>query len=398
MQSFTLDLFFVVVEFAFLDAVSSSLGFAAFFFFSALIFGYRLFSWSDVDYGDAGGSVVCVVPSYQDADVLHRSVESLLGSDYEDLKVVGVLEEDDEEGLNIAEGLQERFDGFEYMVNGYPGSKAGALNYAVENTESDYVGFFDADQVVDEEFISSAVVELNNSSDVVQGRNMPESQDFFGGLTYYQDLFFKLPRQLTRYITGFRLVLTKSTIFKREKLNKLGKFDEELLTEDIDYAFRTYRNDLNVSTFLKLGSREASPVCFDDWWCQRKRWMLGYFQVLSKNIGILRRNWSSRSFLSVLLGVFSIFGSFFMLLLVSKFLLLVFMGVSSIYILPVLIIYLIAISGLVNNSLSENRIGRIKSWPVSPFIFPIFSLITIKSFVEFLLGRNKTWYRVKKKI
>lgn len=395
-QSFTLDLFFVVIELAFLDAVSSSLGFAAFFFFSAAIFLYRLVSWGDVNYSDAEGSVVCVVPSYRDAEVLHRSVESLLNSDYSDLKVVGVLEEDDEEGLDVAERLEGKFDGFEFLVNGYPGSKAGALNYAVERTESDYVGFFDADQVIESGFVPQAVKLLENY-EIVQGRNIPKPKGLIESLSYYESVFFiYVSRQFLNLFTGFSLVGSRSVVMRREVFNRLDGYSEETLTEDYDFAHKCYLNYIDIAD-IPVPIENLAAHSLKDWWGQRKRWMTGFFQVLSKLSGKLFNDFRGRrSILSLLICGGSLLGSFLMLTIVSKFIILLLLGVRVIYVIPLLVLVL---TGLVFRFYDRkynclDRIGY--SWLVLPLIFPFFSIITIRSFVGYIFSSSGNWYRVEK--
>jgi hypothetical protein len=71
-----------------------------------------------------GSTVTAVVPVHRDASVLHRSVESLLTSRYEDLQIVVVDEPDDEASVARARELAND-DRVEVLVNTrYPGSKA----------------------------------------------------------------------------------------------------------------------------------------------------------------------------------------------------------------------------------------------------------------------------------
>jgi len=395
-QRFTLDLFFVVVELAFLDAVSSSLGFAAFFLLSAVIFLYRLFSWTEVDYSGAEGSVVCVVPSYKDADVLHRSVESLLDSEYGDLRVVGVLEEDDDEGIKIASQMEERFDRFECMVNGYPGSKAGALNYAVENTDSDYIGFFDADQVVPASFVPQCV-KLLEDYQVVQGRNVPKPDGLFESLSYYESVFFTyVSRQFLGLFTGFSLVGSRSVLMRRTVFEELGGYSDDTLTEDYDFTHKCYINHVNVSD-IPVPIENLAAHSLRDWWGQRKRWMTGVFQVFSKLSGKLVRDFKGRrSLFSVLICGGSLLGSFLMLTIVSKFLLLLFVGAKFIYAIPISVLVLTALIFRVYDKKYSclDKIGW--NWAFLPLIFPFFSAITIRAFVGFLFSSEATWYRVEK--
>jgi biofilm PGA synthesis N-glycosyltransferase PgaC len=103
-----------------------------------------------------------------------------------------------------------------------------------------------------------------------------------------------------------------------------------------------------------------------------------------------------RSLISILISSFSLIGSFFMLTLVSKFVILMFIGARSIYIVPVAVLLFIALIFRVHD-VRYNFPGRIgASWLLTPLIFPFFGLITVRSFFEFLFDRDVEWYRVDK--
>jgi cellulose synthase/poly-beta-1,6-N-acetylglucosamine synthase-like glycosyltransferase len=120
------------------------------------------------------------------------------------LEVLIVCEEDDGEGIEEAERLSKK-DRVDVLVNDrYAGSKAGAMNFAAEESDSKFIGFFDADQVVRSDFIGEAVAELQGC-DVVTGRNVPKPDGFIESLSYYESVFFTyISRQLLSVLAAVR--------------------------------------------------------------------------------------------------------------------------------------------------------------------------------------------------
>jgi cellulose synthase/poly-beta-1,6-N-acetylglucosamine synthase-like glycosyltransferase len=392
--SFTLDLFFVVVDVFWVEAVFSSLGFAAFILFSSLIYFGRVVLWSPCG-GSAEGSVTCVVPTYRDSDVLHRSVESLLDSGYRDFEVVIVCEEDDEEGIEEAERLSRR-DEVSFLVNSYADNKAGAMNYAAAETDSDYIAFFDSDQCVREDFLGKAVAELQDH-EVVQGRNVPRPDGLIESLSYYESVFFTyVSRQFLTLLTDFRLVGSRSVVMERKVFEEMDGYSDDTLVEDYDFAHRCYLEGVDIAD-VPLPVENLAAHSLRDWWGQRKRWMTGYFQVLSKSVKNFFRDFKGyRSAISVLISAGSIIGSFFILTLVSKFVILLFLGAELIYMMPIAVLLLMALVFRLHDR-RYNFPGSIGfSWLLVPLIFPFFSLITVRSFFEFLFDREMEWYRVEK--
>jgi cellulose synthase/poly-beta-1,6-N-acetylglucosamine synthase-like glycosyltransferase len=390
-----LDLFFVVFEFLWFEAVLSSLGFAAFLLVSSIIYLSRLALWKPS--GDmADGKITCVIPTFMDAEVLDRSVESILESSYRDFEVLIVCESSDDKGIEKAESLSTNGK-VDFLINEkYPGSKAGAMNLAAEETDSEYIAFFDSDQRVRPSFISEMVSQLQ-SHEIVQARNVPKPDGLIESLSYYESVFFTyVSRQLLGIVTGFKLIGSRSIAMQREVFDDLGGYSEDTLTEDYDFAHKCYLNDVDIVD-VPLPVENLAAHSLRDWWGQRKRWMTGYFEVLAKYMKRVFYDFRGlRSIVSVLISAGSLIGSFLMLTLVSKFIVLLILGAGLIYMIPVGVILMLALVFRVYD-VNYNFPGRIGfSWLLVPVIFPFFGLITVRSFFEFLFNQGEEWYRVKK--
>lgn len=363
---------------------------------SSAVFFLRLKFSKNLSTGD-GGSFVCVIPTYMDSGVLDRSVESLLASEYEDYSVFIVCEEDDSEAIERARSFSDDYDRVDVLVNDrYPGTKAGAMNYAAETTDSDYLAFFDVDQKVSEDFLSGAAYRLGDY-DVVQGRNISEPGNFIETLSYYGNVFNYILRQPMSVFTSFALVGGGCSAFKRSSFEKLEGFDERTLAEDYEISHRCYVENLETFEILSMASKEKSASSLSDWWSQMKRWLKGNIQVFALRIRALRNlRKSYRYTASFLIGISTVIGIAFTVTLVSKLLILMFIGIDTGYYVPLISILLLALSARTFDS-AFNSIERPGvTWLFTPVIFPLFGLATLKSGIELLLRNTHTWSRVQK--
>jgi cellulose synthase/poly-beta-1,6-N-acetylglucosamine synthase-like glycosyltransferase len=343
-----------------------------------------------------GPTVTAVVPVHQDAEVLHRSVESLLESRYEDLRVVVVAEPDDEASIERAREYTSR-ERVELLVNTrYPGSKAGAVNYAAEVTESDHLAVFDADERVDPRFVSTAVAKLEGC-DVVQGRTIPEPEGPIETAAYYESVVLgDLSQRLLSAVTDFTMAASRTVVMRREAYETVGGYDPEMLTEDYDFAFACYEADLDVVEQFSYASTIEGAHTVRDWWGQRKRWMTGYAQVLHSLARDCLSPKSYRTVLSPAICAGSVFGNLFMLSLVSKAAVLVVNGAASWVLLPA--------ATLVGSALAlrayDAHAGRLSGigigYLVMPAVLPLYSLAGIKAVVEYVLTWEGEWYSVAK--
>jgi GT2 family glycosyltransferase len=419
------------------QAVIACLSIAGLFCCSALVlFGQLARSRTDESLPTNGPRVAAVVPVHRDATALHRSVESLLASSYEDLHVYVVAEPGDE--ASIARAREYTDDRVTLLVNTrYTGSKAGAINYAAEATEEERLAVFDADERVHPQFVASAVAKLDDC-DVVQGRTVPEPDGVVETVAYYESVLLgDLSKRLLTTVTEFTMAASRAVVMRRTAFERVGGYDPAMLTEDYDFAFRCYEAGLDVREQLAYASTIEGAHTATDWWGQRKRWMTGYVQVFHDllvdwsrpgpdpsartdgglaRIGgsparpsesptrtgwthrLTRRFRNYRTLCSPVVCGASVVGNLFLLSLVSKAAVLVAFGAVGWLALPAATLASAALALRVH----DTRVGRLDGWGVglgwllAPAVLPLYGLVAVKAAVEYLLTWDGEWYSVAK--
>jgi cellulose synthase/poly-beta-1,6-N-acetylglucosamine synthase-like glycosyltransferase len=385
-----------VLTIALLQAEFAVLSFAAFILASAVVF----LAWSarscPREPTADDGSLTAIVPVYRDADVLHRSVESLRNSDYENLDVLIVCEPHDGPTRRRAEELAA-LDGVDYLVNTErPGSKAGAINYAVAETESEFISVHDADELVDAQFLPKAVAKLRDN-DVVQGRTVPEPSGFIESLAYYESVLLSYVSRRVLYVfTEFKMAASRAVVMRREAHEAVGGYDEEMLTEDFFFAYQCYRERLDVAELLDSPARIDAAHTITDWWGQRKRWMTGYSQVLHRLVATMRPATDYRNVLATAICASTVMGSLLMLTMLSKFAVLFVSGSKTLFVFPLGAITLVTL-GIHVHDYSRGLVSAPSwYWLFVPLLLPVYSLSAIKAVVEYVFSWDGEWYHVTK--
>jgi cellulose synthase/poly-beta-1,6-N-acetylglucosamine synthase-like glycosyltransferase len=391
-----LEIAFIALAVVFLQAKLSSVMFTGFISVSSLAYLWSLDRKSHPDPETSGDSVTAIVPVYRDAGVLHRSVESLRQADYEDLEICIVCEPDDVASIDRASELAG-YDDVEYLLNTrYTGSKAGAINYAVEETDSDHVAVFDADEEVDPAFVGRAIAQLDDY-DIVQGRTVPQPDGFVEELAYYESVLLNyVGRRLLYLFTGFTMAASRSVVMRRSAFERVGGYDTGMLTEDFDFAYACYKKRLAVQEMLVHPSKIEAAHSITDWWGQRKRWMTGYAQVLHKMLATIRPMRGYRDLTSVAICASTVGGSLLLLSILSKFLVLALVGARGLFALPIATV----ICATAMLRIYDNRLGNVDdvglAFVLVPLLLPLYSLTAIKAFVEYLFSWDGGWYSVDK--
>jgi GT2 family glycosyltransferase len=426
------------------QAVIACLSISGLFCCSALVlFGQLARSTTDEPLPTNGPRVAAVVPVYRDAAALHRSVESLLASSYEDVHVYIVAEPGDRASIRRAREYTAD-DRVTLLVNTrYSGSKAGAIDYAAEETDEACLAVFDADERVHPKFVASAVATLDDC-DVVQGRTVPEPDGPVETVAYYESVLLgDLSKRLLTTVTDFTMAASRAVVMRRTAFERVGGYDPAMLTEDYDFAFRCYEAGLDVREQLAYASTIEGAHTATDWWGQRKRWMTGYAQVLhdllvdwsrpkpepsartdggrltggrrtgggtspvqtggsSARTGwtdrLARRYRNYRTVLSPVVCGASVVGNLFLLSLVSKAAVLVVFGALAWLALPAATLASAALALRVH----DTRVGRLDGWGIgvgwllAPAVLPLYGLVAVKATVEYPLSWEGEWYSVAK--
>lgn len=381
---------FPLVPGRFSEAAFSMLTFGAFVVGSGALFGLRVRRHRRTGSPSFDGTVTAIVPTYEDAAVLERSVESLLAAEG-DVEVKIVPEPDDPIDVAMARRFADH-DAVECLVNGNEGSKAGAINDAVERADGDVFAVFDADQEVPADFFERVAGELAEA-DVVQARFLPRPSGLVGSLTYYEYVLFNYCFRQPLYLgSEFRMATSKALVFTREAFETVGGYDPAVVAEDTDFGHRCYLAGLDVDLSYVPVVREAPVRSLRDWWGQRKRWMTGNVQVLVRLLGgLVDDARSPRRYVSLAVAASSVGGAVFLLSLVPKFLWLLATGAYAVAAVPLVAIY--GVAGLARAADEEPMDGH---WLLAPAVLPLFALVTLMAVTDYVAGVDDGWYAVEK--
>jgi len=386
----TVDIFFLIVQIRVPEALYSNIAFTATTVFASALLFKEIYSTSYLGKKTNGEKVEAIIPVYTDSGVLENSVKTLNNSNYEDLRINVVCEEEDEASIEVAKELD-----CEVIMNKHPGSKAGAINTVFEMRDSKYYALFDADEKIDEDFIPQAVKYLERGYGVFQGRRVPIPSGGIEKFAYCERAVFHAAYKI-QGLLGFLHAKSSSTVLTKETWEKVDGFDD-MLTEDIDFSHKCYRQGISVKTDRRYTNLMEAPHSAKDFWEQRKRWLTGTVQIFHKG---LKRNYQSGPLHREIFSIIRSFTSFtfpiLVLLLFSNFLVLVFLGLQLFYILPILATSLPPLLLSYRDS-KIKEIDFIGWYAFTTFILMLLSgLIALKSLLEYIFTWEGEWYLVEK--
>ena len=227
-----------------------------------------------------------ILPAHNEASVIGALVESLQAIDYpKELYDIYVIADNcTDNTAQIAKDLgaivYERFDE-KKKTKGF--AMQWFLNQKIkENADYDAFCVFDADNVVDKNFLNAMNKKLCQGEEIVQGyRDIKNPADSWISAGYA--LFYWMMNRfyhLARYNLGLSPLINGTGFMVDFNLIKPTGWDTITLTEDIEFSLK------NIAKGRKLGWAtdeivyDEQPTEFKQSWSQRSRWTVGHLQCM----------------------------------------------------------------------------------------------------------------------
>ena len=231
---------------------------------------------------------MAIIPAHNEEAVVGNLIESLRNQTYNkelyDIYVIADNCTDNTAKIAKEAGaiVYERYDETK-KTKGY------ALNWFLqqkikENAPYDAFFVFDADNIVDKNFIKNMNKKLCQGEDVVQGyRDIKNPSDNW--ITAgYAIFYWQMHRfyHLARYNIGLSPLLNGTGFMVKFDVIKPQGWDTETLTEDIEFSLKRIIKGKKLGWATDAIVYDEQPTGFRQSWSQRSRWTVGHLQCIQK--------------------------------------------------------------------------------------------------------------------
>ena len=231
---------------------------------------------------------MAIIPAHNEEDVVVNLIESLKHQNYpkELLDIYVIADNCTDRTAELAKEagaiVYERFDP-EKKTKGYAMQWFLAQKIE-ENANYDAFCVFDADNIVDKEFINNMNKKLCQGEEVVQGyrdiKNPTDNWITSGYAIFYWTMnrFYHLARYnlvLSPLINGTGFMV-KFDVIKPEGWNT------KTLTEDIEFSLKNIIKGKKLGWAVDAKVYDEQPLGFVQSWKQRTRWTVGHIQCIKE--------------------------------------------------------------------------------------------------------------------
>jgi cellulose synthase/poly-beta-1,6-N-acetylglucosamine synthase-like glycosyltransferase/peptidoglycan/xylan/chitin deacetylase (PgdA/CDA1 family) len=237
-------------------------------------------SRASVDYAP---SVAIVVPAFNEAVGIERTVRSLAASDYADFEIVVVDDGSTDRTASIVAGLE--LDGVR-LVRQDNGGKAAALNTGVELTDSEIVVMVDGDTLFEADTVGRLVRPFADADVAAVSGNtkVGNRRTLLGRWQHIEYVIgFNLDRRMYEVLQCTPTVPGAVGAFRRDVLSEVGGVPGDTLAEDTDLTLAIGRTGRRVVYAEDARAWTEAPSSLTALWRQRYRWSFGTMQAVFKH-------------------------------------------------------------------------------------------------------------------
>ncbi len=236
--------------------------------------------------------VSVIVAAFNEQEVILRTVESILSSDYPKIEVIFV---DDGSKDGTFALVQSEFSSNPRVLPLHQenGGKASALTYGMQHAHGDVYVYLDADTILATDAISKLVAHFGDPKVGAVAGNVKVGNRV-NMLTKLQALEYiasqNLDRRAFAYINAVTVVPGAIGAWRREAVEAAGGYTSDTLAEDMDLTWRVRFSGWKIDNESDAVAYTEAPDTLRSFFKQRFRWTFGTLQCLFKHRSALGKN------------------------------------------------------------------------------------------------------------
>jgi cellulose synthase/poly-beta-1,6-N-acetylglucosamine synthase-like glycosyltransferase len=240
-------------------------------------------------------SVTIQLPIYNEKYVAKRLVDAVCALDYpkEKMKIM-VLDDSDDDTVELmaaaVKGYKTQGFQIEHIRRGTrKGYKAGALKYAMQITDTEYVAIFDADFIPPDWFLKRAIPHFSKPNIGLVQCRWGHVNENYSAITKAQalslDFHFLIEQKAKSNSHLFMNFNGTAGIWKRDCIDDAGGWHTATLVEDLDLSYRAQMKGWKCVFLPDIVVDAELPIQMNAAKRQQFRWAKGSIQCAVKLLG-----------------------------------------------------------------------------------------------------------------
>lgn len=239
--------------------------------------------------------VSVMVPAHNEALVIERTVDSLLGLDYpkDKYEIIIINDNSNDNSAEILKRMQDENPlrnliviNTDNVVGGK--GKSNALNIGFNKSKGEFLVIYDGDNTPEKmalKYLICTILQDEKLGAVIgKFRCVNRQKNILTKFINIETLTFQWMAQAGRWqLLNLCTIPGTNFVIRRSIIEKMGGWDTKAITEDTEISFRLYRMGYKIKFMPLAVTWEQEPQTLKVWFKQRSRWAKGNVYVVVKN-------------------------------------------------------------------------------------------------------------------
>jgi cellulose synthase/poly-beta-1,6-N-acetylglucosamine synthase-like glycosyltransferase len=225
--------------------------------------------------------ITFIIPAYNEEKNIGRCIESILSLNYpkEKIKIV-VVDDGSTDGTSDAVKRHKSV----MLIKQKNRGKAAALNNGLGHVNTEMVVCLDGDSFVERDYLNNILgyAEEEDVVAVTPAMKVIRTDSLLRKIQWMEYLFSIFLRKVFSIFDCQYVVPGPGSLYKTSVLKKIGGFDENSNTEDMEIAFRFIDKGYRIENSIEAYVHTNTPNDFWGLYKQRIRWYTGYLRNVKK--------------------------------------------------------------------------------------------------------------------
>lgn len=235
--------------------------------------------------------VSIIISAYNEQEKIYDSIESLKSIDYPKnlFEIIIVNDGSTDQTSNIVRKYVDETS-IILVDNKKNKGKAACLNQGISLAQGEFVACMDADTVVPKDILKKIIPYFDDGKTgaVTVSVEVKRANNFLQKIIALE---YKLGLSLfLKVFSSFNCIHVTPgpfSIYRTVLLEKIGGFDINNITEDLEIAYRIHKSGYKIANCMNVSVHTITPNNFKALYRQRKRWYSGALLTLWQHKGIL---------------------------------------------------------------------------------------------------------------
>lgn len=218
-----------------------------------------------------------IVPAYNEAGTIRRSLESLLQLNYpkDQFEIIVV----DDGSVDNTFQISQEFSQIHSFTK-KNGGKGSAVNFGIEKSQGEFVVVLDADSFVSKNILRTMIgyFEDDQIMAVTPTLKVHNPKGFWQKIQHIEYLFSVFFRKIFSFLGSVYVTPGPFSIYRKSFFDQHGGFDEHNLTEDMEIALRIQAVGYEIENSINAEVFTMAPDNFKELLHQRIRWYTGVIE------------------------------------------------------------------------------------------------------------------------